>query len=63
MPRVMVSGILTKEQVERGYRVVKVDDHFVELWWYRIACVAIFSADGTKDWAIREAADRHWAVK
>ena len=63
MPRVMVSGILTKEQVERGYRVVEEGDRFVELWWYS-TFVAVFSATGpSQNWAIQQAADQHWVVR
>jgi len=62
MPRIMVSGILTKEQVERGYRVVMEGDRFIELWWYS-TFVAVFPTDPDQNLAIQRAADQHWVVR
>jgi len=62
MPRIMVSGILTKEQVERGYRVVMEGDRFVELWWYS-TFVAVFPTGSDHNRAIQQAAGQHWDVR
>lgn len=58
--RTRLRGVLTREQERKGYRLVEVDDHFVELW-FKDEAVAVFSSSGPTAVRLREEADKHWA--
>ena len=57
--RQRIRGILTPEQEARGYHLVEVNDHFVELW-HRDKCVKVFSSSGATRVSLQREVEQDW---